>query len=126
MSDRLLLDTHVFLWWKEDNPKLALAAREAIATATIVYVSAASAWEVAIKSALGRIRLPASFSEGVAQSGFIELPIQFTHAAAIELLPRHHSDPFDRMIIAQSKVEKLVVVSHDRAIEPYGIPVIWT
>jgi PIN domain nuclease of toxin-antitoxin system len=73
-----------------------------------------------------RIRLPSSFSEGVEESGFIELPIQFTHVAAAELLPNHHADPFDRMIVAQSKVEKLVVVSHDRGIEPYGIPVIWT
>lgn len=126
MSDRILLDTHAFLWWKENNPKLSLAAREAIASADVVYVSAASAWEVSIKSSLGKIRLPASFSEGVEESGFIELPIQFSHAAAVELLPNRHTDPFDRMIIAQSKVEKLVVVSHDRAMEPYGIPVIWT
>ena len=126
MSDRILLDTHAFLWWKENNPKLSLPAREAIASAAVVYVSAASAWEVAIKSSLGKIKLPSSFSEGVEESGFIELPIQFTHAAAVELLPNHHADPFDRMIIAQSRVEKLVVVSHDRAIEPYGIPVIWT
>lgn len=126
MSDRLLLDTHAFLWWKENNPRLVLAAREAISKADVVFVSAASAWEVSIKSALGRVRLPAPFADGVNESGFIELPVEFSHAAAVELLPMHHADPFDRMLIAQSTVERLVIVSHDRALEPYGRPVIWT
>lgn len=126
MSDRLLLDTHAFLWWKENNPRLSLPAREAIGGAGVVFVSAASAWEVAIKSALGKVRLPRPFSEGVDESGFIELPIQFRHAAAIELLPAHHTDPFDRMLVAQAIVERLVIVTHDRAIEPYGAAVIWT
>ena len=73
-----------------------------------------------------RIRLPRPFAEGVDDSGFIQLPIGFDHAAAVELLPSHHSDPFDRMIVAQAKVERLVVVTRDRAFEPYGVPVIWT
>jgi len=126
VSERLLLDTHVFLWWKENNPKLRLAAREAISTADVVFISAASAWEIAIKSALGKIRIPGALDEAVAQSGFIELPIEFSHAAAVEILPPHHTDPFDRMIAAQAKVERLVLVSHDRHFEPYGLPVIWT
>jgi PIN domain nuclease of toxin-antitoxin system len=126
VSERLLLDTHVFLWWKENNPALGIAAREAIATADIVYLSAASAWEIAIKSGLGKIRIPGSVADAVVQSGFIELAIQFSHAAAVELLPQHHTDPFDRMIAAQSKVEKLVLITHDRHFEPYGLPIIWT
>lgn len=126
MSDRLLLDTHAFLWWKENNPRLSLPAREAITTADMVFVSAASAWEVAIKSSLGKVRLPRPFSEGVEDSGFLELPIRFQHAAAVELLPPHHTDPFDRMLLAQAVVEKLVIVSHDRALEPYGAAIIWT
>ncbi|MGK2963672.1 MAG: type II toxin-antitoxin system VapC family toxin, partial [Gemmatimonadaceae bacterium] len=65
-------------------------------------------------------------SEGVDESGFLELPIQFRHAAAVELLPPHHADPFDRMLVAQAKVEGLVIVTHDRAIGPYGAPVIWS
>lgn len=114
------------IWWRANDARLSLPAREAIATASLVFVSAASAWEIAIKSALGRIRLPRSFAEGVEDSGFIQLPIQFEHAAAVELLPGHHNDPFDRMIVAQAKVEKLVLVTHDRTFEPYGVPVIWT
>ena len=126
MSDRLLLDTHVFLWWKENNPVLDGPARDAISNAELVFVSAASAWEIALKSALGRIRLPASLAQGVAESGFVELPVGFSHAAAVELLPLHHTDPFDRMLIAQSVVEQLIIVTHDRAMEPYGRPIIWT
>jgi PIN domain nuclease of toxin-antitoxin system len=126
MSDRLLLDTHVALWWWANDKRLALTARDAIAEASLVFVSAASAWEIAIKSALGRVRLPRSFAEGVQQGGFIELPVAFSHAAATEFLPTHHADPFDRMLLAQAKVERLVLVTHDRQFEPYGQPVIWT
>lgn len=126
MSDQLLIDTHVVIWWRTNDPKLSLHAREAIATASLVFVSAASAWEVAIKSTLGRIRLPRPFADGVEDSGFVQLPIGFDHAAAVELLPAYHNDPFDRMIVAQAKVERLVLVTHDRAFEPYGVPVIWT
>ncbi|MBA3342820.1 MAG: type II toxin-antitoxin system VapC family toxin [Gemmatimonadaceae bacterium] len=126
MSDRLLVDTHVVLWWRANDPRLTLSAREAIAAAKIVFVSAASAWEIAIKSALGRVRLPRPFSEGVQESGFIELPIGFQHADAVEFLPPHHADPFDRMLLAQAKVERLVLVTHDRSFEPYGHPIVWT
>ncbi|MDQ3244224.1 MAG: type II toxin-antitoxin system VapC family toxin [Gemmatimonadota bacterium] len=126
MTDRLLLDTHVVLWWRANDARLGVSAREAIEAASLVYVSAASAWEIAIKSALGRVKLPRPFSEGVEESGFIELPIGFDHAYAVELLPPHHGDPFDRMLIAQSKVERLVIVTHDRSFEAYGTAIIWT
>ena len=126
MSDRLLLDTHIVLWWRGNDPRLALAAREAIASASLVFVSSASAWEIAVKSSLGRVRLPQSFAEGVEQSGFIELPVSFRHADAVEFLPRHHADPFDRMLLAQAKVERLVLVTHDRRFEAYGQATIWT
>src|SRR6266550_8706544 len=79
--------------------------------------------EIAIKSALRRVRLPLSFADGVQHGGFIELPIAFAHAAATELLPTHHADPFDRMLLAQAKVERLVLVTHDRQFEPYGQPI---
>ena len=126
MSDQLLLDTHVVLWWRANDAQLTLAAKEAITAASLVFVSAASAWEIAIKSALGRVRLPQSFADGVQQSGFIELPVSFQHADAVEFLPPHHADPFDRMLLAQAKVERLVLVTHDRRFEPYGQAIIWT
>ena len=121
---RILLDTHVFIWWRAGRP-MRPDAMEAIRTADDVFVSAASAWEVAIKSAAGKIRLGAPFADGVAQSGFVALPINLVHAAAAGELPPHHRDPFDRMLVAQANVERLTLVSHDRQLEPYGTAVIW-
>jgi len=126
MAEALLLDTHVFLWWRQNSRQLSSAARKAITDAPIVFVSAASAWEIAIKSALGRVRLPEPFRSGVEDSGFLELAIGFEHAAAVESLPMHHSDPFDRMLVAQAQVEQLVIVTHDRGLEPYKCRYIWT
>ena len=121
---RILLDTHVFLWWRAGRDMRA-EAMDAIRTADDVFVSAACAWEVAIKSALGKLRLTASFADGVAQSGFVPLPINLHHAAAAGELPPHHRDPFDRMLVAQARLERLTLVSHDRRLEPYGAAIIW-
>jgi PIN domain nuclease of toxin-antitoxin system len=97
---RLLLDSHVLLWWLADSPRLGDPARRAIAEpASDVLVSAASIWEIAIKQALGRIDAPADLADRVAD-GFDELPISWTHARRAEALPRHHDDPFDRVLIA--------------------------
>ena len=95
---KLLLDTHAILWWQRDDPCLNPAARRAIATADVVWVSAVSGWEVAIKCALGRL------------NG----------------LPAPHTDPFDRILVAQALTEHAPLVSHARAFEPYGAPMIWT
>ena len=122
----LLLDTHVFLWWRGNDPRLTTEARSAIAGADLVFVSAASAWEAAIKLALGRLTLPESFSHGVDASGFERLPIAFEHAATAGALPRHHADPFDRMLVAQALMEGCTLVSHDHALEPYGASMLWT
>jgi PIN domain nuclease of toxin-antitoxin system len=122
----LLLDTHVFLWWRANDARLGVAAREAIADADLVFVSAASAWEAAIEIALGRLALPEPFGRGVDDSGFRRLPIAFEHAQVAGALPRHHADPFDRMLIAQALLEGCTLVSHDRALEPYGAAVLWT
>jgi PIN domain nuclease of toxin-antitoxin system len=121
---RILLDTHVFIWWRAGRP-MRPEAMEAIRTADDVFVSAASAWEVAIKSAAGKIRLGAPFADGVAQSGFVPLPINLAHAAAVAELPAHHRDPFDRMLVAQAKIERLTLVSHDRQLEPYVTGIVW-
>lgn len=123
---RLLLDTHVCLWWRMDDPQLGPRAREQIAEADIAFVSAASAWEVAIKIALGRLRIPGSFAQGVDDSGFRRLPITFEHAEAAASLPSHHGDPFDRMLIAQAQLEGLTLVTHDRAFADYDVTLLWT
>lgn len=122
----LLLDTHVVLWWQRDDRRLNRAARTAIARADLVWVSAASGWEVAIKSALGRLRLDEPFSAFVAADDFTELPVTLAHTAHLQRLPAHHSDPFDRVLVAQALVERATLVSHDRALEPYGVPMLWT
>jgi PIN domain nuclease of toxin-antitoxin system len=122
----LLLDTHVFLWWRTNDVRLTAEAREAIATQPIVFVSAASAWEAAIKVALGRLTLPEPFSRGADDSGFRRLAIAFEHAEAAAALPRHHADPFDRMLIAQAQLEGCTLVTHDRRLAPYGVATLWT
>ena len=123
---RLLLDTHVVLWWQRDDRRLNKAARRAISRADIVWVSAVSGWEVAIKVALGRLRLTEPFHVLLAADDFTELPLTLAHTSAIALLPRHHADPFDRAILAQAQMEGATIVSHDQALAPYGVPVIWT
>lgn len=122
----ILLDTHVILWWQRDDRRLNQAAREAIATAELVWVSAVSGWEVSIKSALGRLRLDEPFEILVAADDFTELPMTLAHATRLHELPPHHTDPFDRMLVAQALTEKATIVSHDRALEPYGAKMIWT
>lgn len=121
---RLLLDTHVFLWWKLDDSRLTDPAPESIATTDLVLVSAVSAWEVAIKAALGKLEFHEDFEQGVRESGFDRFPIGFSHAAETRNLPDHHRDPFDRMLIAQARVERLTLVSHDALFQAYDIPLI--
>jgi PIN domain nuclease of toxin-antitoxin system len=123
---RLLLDTHVFLWWRADDRRLRATVRKAIAEAEIVFVSAASAWEAAIKVALGRLHIPDTLEAGVIDSGFEKLPINFSHAEAAARLPPHHLDPFDRMLIAQAGAEGLTLVTHDRRLHPYDVEILWT
>ena len=123
---RLLLDTHVVLWWQTDDRRLRREARKAIATADIVWVSAVSGWEVSMKAARGRLRLDEKFRILVAVDQFTELPVSLTHTERLLDLPPHHADPFDRLLVAQALVEKATLVTHDRAIEPYGAPMIWT
>jgi len=123
---RLLLDTHALLWWQADDRRLNQAARRAIATADVVWVSAASGWEASIKAALGRLRLDEPFSVLVRADDFTELPISLRHTARLAELAPHHADPFDRLLVAQALVEGATLVTHDRALEPYGVPTIWT
>lgn len=121
---RLLLDTHVFLWFVADDRKLRAPARAAIRRADLVHVSAASAWEIAIKVALGKLRFPGSVEDAVRSSGFSALPILLSHADAVTLLPLVHTDPFDRLLIAQARVEGLQFVTHDRKLQGYPVDVL--
>jgi PIN domain nuclease of toxin-antitoxin system len=122
---RLLLDTPVFIWWRENNPRLKEGARSAIAGPDVVLVSAATAWEIAIKTAIGKLRVPGPVEPAVEDSGFGKLAVDFRHAAAVATLPPHHSDPFDRMLLAQALVEGLTLVTHDRRFERYRVPMLW-
>jgi PIN domain nuclease of toxin-antitoxin system len=123
---KLLLDTHVVLWWQRDDRRLNRTARNAIAEADVVWVSAVSGWEIAIKTALGRVRLTEPFAVLLAADDFTELPVTLAHGTAVSDLPPHHADPFDRMLIAQALTERATIVSHDRALTPYEVPVLWT
>lgn len=122
---RLLLDTHAVLWWQADDRRLSAPARRAIATADIVWVSAASGWEVAVKAALGRLRADEPFAVTVAADDFTALPVTLAHAARLQALPSHHADPFDRMLVAQAMVEGATLVTRDAALGAYGVPVLW-
>jgi PIN domain nuclease of toxin-antitoxin system len=121
----LLVDTHVLLWWLADDPTLPPHARAAIAAPEHrVAVSAASAWEIAIKRALGKLDAPDDLHRTLLVSGFDELAITVDHATVAGALPRHHDDPFDRMLVAQALVEDLTVITVDPRFAAYGVAVL--
>ena len=127
---RVLLDTHALVWALAEPERLSSRARATIANpATDAYVSMASAWELGILDSLGRVRLRVSlasiFSEGLAALRVRLLPIQLQHVVRVASLPRHHRDPFDRLLIATAMTEKLTLVSGDRAFKKYGVVTLW-
>jgi PIN domain nuclease of toxin-antitoxin system len=127
---RALLDTHAFLWWIGDDPRLSKTAREVLLDEdNEVYFSTASAWEIAIKARLGRIELPRNVESFISKqldvNDFTVLPIQLSHALRVAKLPAHHEDPFDRILIAQAQIEKLTLVSADKAVARYSVEVAW-
>ena len=118
---RLLLDTHALLWWLADDG-LTPQAQDAIADpANLVVVSAASAWEISIKKALGKLAAPDDLEQQVRDGGFSPLPISIAHGVAAGQLPHHHEDPFDRMLIAQALAEGLTIVTRDKRFGDYGV-----
>ena len=123
---KLLLDTHALIWWWSRPARLRVDVRRAIASADLVFVSAASAWEAIVKQSLGKLALPAPFSKMVADASFSELPIRLSHAEQLAALPPHHRDPFDRMLIAQAIADGATVVTHDPSFKLYDVPVLWT
>jgi len=121
---RVLLDTEALIWWDANDPRLGGNARALIQDADEVYVSAASAWEIVIKTALGKLRTTRSPSRAAADGGFLELPITFEHAEAVGELPAHHSDPFDRLILAAARVEGCTIVTSDQMFSLYDVPLV--
>jgi PIN domain nuclease of toxin-antitoxin system len=122
----LLLDTHALLWWLADEG-LTDQARDAIADpANLVTVSAASAWEISIKKALGKLSAPDDLERQVGNNGFSPLPISIAHGLGAGQLRRHHDDPFDRMLIAQAFAEGLTIVTHDKRFADYGVAMLLT
>lgn len=118
---RLLLDTHIVLWAMADDARLPAALRDAIAQAGALFISAATVWEVAIKSALGKLDVPPDLFDRALAAGAQPLPITWTHARAVAGLPPHHADPFDRLLIAQARTDDLALVSVDRQFRAYDV-----
>lgn len=119
---RLLLDTHVLLWWLANDPALTQEATSAIADpASAVFVSAATAWEIAIKQALGKLEAPNDLERQIQLNRFEPLSITIGHAYSAGTLPRHHDDPFDRMLVAQAMSESMTIVTRDPRLDPYGV-----
>jgi PIN domain nuclease of toxin-antitoxin system len=126
---RLLLDTHAFLWWASGRQLGPLAQPLVEEAATEVLVSAATAWEIVTKVQLGRLRLGMApdrwYPSRLRKHGFAELPILAIHALRVARLPDHHADPFDRLLVAQSQVEHLPLVTLDPAISRYDVDTVW-
>lgn len=126
----LLLDTHVFLWWIADEPGLSPRAREAIENGeNRLFLSVASAWEIAMKQSLGRLHLDDDLGrfllDQLSYNAVEVLPVHLTHATQVARLPPIHRDPFDRLLIAQSQVEHLPILTGDSLIARYAVEVVW-
>ena len=120
---RLLLDTHVAIWWLSGDRRLSPTTRRAIEDASNAYLSAVSLWEIFIKQDTGRLELPAGFV-AVLRDDFVELQLTFDHAVEGRSLPLLHRDPIDRMLVAQARAEGLTIVSADRKLAEYGVSVL--
>lgn len=118
---RILLDTHVYLWWLQDHPKLSKAGRDKIVSASEVYVSSVSIWEATIKASIGKLEVDVKqLVTEIENSGFQELTISAKHAAAVAQLPDIHRDPFDRILVAQALCEPLRLLTADGILRGYS------
>ncbi|MXV76001.1 type II toxin-antitoxin system VapC family toxin [Candidatus Poribacteria bacterium] len=121
----LLLDTCVLLWWLDDPDLLSKEASTAIKEPdNKIIVSVVSAWEIAIKKALGKLESPENLKEVIIDSGFELIPIDYEHTWHVKDLPLHHKDPFDRLLVAQATVENLMLVTCDPKLKPYNVPIL--
>jgi PIN domain nuclease of toxin-antitoxin system len=118
---RVLLDTHILFWWFYEHQRLSAAAFEFVRDADAVFFSSASIWEVAIKSRIGKIAAdPRELLDQIARNDFLELPVRSKHALLVATLPLHHSDPFDRLLVAQAISEPLRLITADARLKAYG------
>jgi PIN domain nuclease of toxin-antitoxin system len=118
---KILLDTHIYLWWLEDSLALPASARKMIETADTVFISSASLWEAAIKSGIGKLDVnQEELVAGIRGSGFVELPVRSEHTIALSRLDNHHRDPFDRMLLAQALSEPLHLLTADSILARYS------
>jgi PIN domain nuclease of toxin-antitoxin system len=118
---KLLLDTHLLLWWLSNNPLLPAQARQLIGDPNnTIFVSAVSLWEVWLKSSVGKLRVPSGFAQKLAAESFEDLPLRAEHTPAVAMLEWHHRDPFDRMLIAQARSENLLLLTADSGLGAYG------
>ena len=123
---RLLLDTHVLVWWRDDFPHLSERAKAEITNSiNEILVSTATLWEIVIKRALGKLIFPEDLEDVLREESFGLIPISFQHLRRVELLPKLHRDPFDRMLIAQALTEGAPLVTNDHALLAYGVPTLW-
>lgn len=118
---RILLDTHLLLWWLADSPELSALARQIISDRdNTIFLSAVSLWEIWLKVSLGKLRVPDDFDAKVSDESFESLPLTAAHARQIGSLPWHHRDPFDRILVAQAKSDNLILLTADNHITQYG------
>ncbi|GAB3177452.1 type II toxin-antitoxin system VapC family toxin [Streptomyces incanus] len=120
---RLLLDTHVVLWWLDDSAELSGEIKDLLDTEPAVYVSAVSPWEIAIKQSLGKLAGPEDLAERVRDSQFTGLPVTAGHGVRAGRLPAHHRDPFDRILVAQAQTEGMTLMTRDKWIPQYDVQV---
>ena len=121
---RYLLDTHIFLWWLKGDKRLGRKTKEIIRNShNEIFISVVSTWEMSIKQKVGKLSLKASVGEYFEQSGFLILDVVLDHILALEKLPFHHQDPFDRLLVAQARAENLVFVTDDRKIKQYDLKI---
>ena len=121
---RVLLDSHVTLWWLGDDDALGKQCRRLIRGADEAYFSAVTPWELGIKRALGKLTIPDGLVQALLAGGFTELPISAEHAERAPALPAHHRDPFDRMLVAQAQLESLSLLTGDSAIHAYDVKLV--
>ncbi len=127
---KALLDTHVFLWWVMDDERLTTYIQDFIADVrNELFLSSASCWEIAIKTKIGRLKLPDKPEKFIPDQMIVNnisgLPIQVVHALHVYSLPDHHNDPFDRMLVAQAQIERIPIVTNDHLIADYDVRILW-